>query len=404
MSSKAILDGYRIIDFTQYLAGPSATRLMAEMGAEIIKVEMAPYGDPSRAFPYRKNKRSAYFVQQNRGKKSLCIDLKNEKSKALILDLIKECDVLIENYAPGVIKRLGFDWEVVRKINPKLVMCSISAFGQTGPLSHLPGFDYIAQAYAGVTDVIGEPDQPPSLPMLAIGDVTTGVHAAGALAYALLDAHRTGLGQHLDISLLDCYFHQHEISVQAFSASKGEVVPRRSGSHHYAVSPLGVFEGPEGYIMILALQHQWPALCRAMGREDIIEHEHFSSNELRVANQKELISIIEQWLHTFPTDEAAISALQEVRVPVAPILTVPQAIEHPHHRQRGTVRKVSDRMLGEFDIPGVPLRFSEHPDYLPLQAPFLGEQNAEILTDCLGYKADQIDTLVSAGVLVSADH
>ncbi|MBQ0799297.1 MAG: CoA transferase [Porticoccaceae bacterium] len=404
MSSTAILDGYRIIDFTQYLAGPSATRLMAEMGAEIIKVEMAPYGDPSRVFPYRKNKRSAYFVQQNRGKKSLCIDLKNEKSKALILDLIKECDVLIENYAPGVIKRLGFDWEVVRKINPKLVMCSISAFGQTGPLSHLPGFDYIAQAYAGVTDVIGEPDRPPSLPMLAIGDVTTGVHAAGALAYALLDAHRTGLGQHLDISLLDCYFHQHEMSVQALSASQGSIVPRRAGSHHYAVSPTGIFKGPEGYIMILALLHQWPVFCRAMGREDMIKDPRFSTNELRVANQQELIVIIENWLQTFPTDEAAIALLQEVRVPVAPILTVPQAIDHPHHRRRGTVRRVSDRMLGEFDIPGVPFRFSNHPDYLPLQAPFLGEQNKEILTEWLGYPLEQVNALEEGGVLVSAEH
>ncbi len=404
MSSKPILDGYRVIDFTQYLAGPSATRLMAEMGADIIKVEMAPYGDPSRAFPYRKNKRSAYFVQQNRGKKSLCIDLKNEKSKALILDLIKECDVLIENYAPGVIKRLGFDWEVVRKLNPKLVMCSISAFGQTGPLSHLPGFDYIAQAYAGVTDVIGEPDRPPSLPMLAIGDVTTGVHAAGALGYALLDVHRTGVGQHLDISLLDCYFHQHEVNVQAYSASDGAIVPRRSGSHHYAVSPTGIFKGPDGYIMILALLHQWPVLCKTMGREDLIEDPRFVSNETRVENQQELIGIIEAWLQTFPNDEAAISALQDVRVPVAPILTVPQAIDHPHLRQRGTVRKISDRMIGEFDIPGVPLRFSNHPDYLPLEAPFLGEQNREILSECLGYDANQVDILEEAGVLVSAQH
>ena len=404
MSSKPILEGYRVIDFTQYLAGPSATRLMAEMGAEIIKVEMAPYGDPSRTFPYRKNKRSAYFVQQNRGKKSFCIDLKNEKSKALILDLIKECDVLIENYAPGVIKRLGFDWETVRSINPKLVMCSISAFGQTGPLSYLPGFDYIAQAYAGVTDVIGEPDRPPSLPMLAIGDVTTGVHAAGALAYALLDVHRTGLGQHLDISLLDCYFHQHEMSVQAFSASEGEILPRRAGSHHYAVSPTGVFKGPEGYIMILALLHQWPVLCRAMGREDMIDDERFVTNEQRVANQQELIAIIEGWLGTFENDEAAIAALQAVRVPVAPILTVPQAIDHPHHRQRGTVRTVSDPMLGEFDIPGVPFKFSNHPDYLPLQAPLLGEQNKEILTDWLGYKPEQISALEDGGVLVSAEH
>ena len=404
MKQKHILDGYKIIDFTQYLAGPSATRLMAEMGANIIKVEIAPHGDPSRSFPFRANKRSAYFIQQNRGKKSLCLDVKNEKSKAVLTDLIKQCDVLIENFAPGVIGRLGFDWETVHKLNPKLVMCSMSAFGQTGPLSHLPGFDYIAQAYAGVTSVIGEPDKPPSLPMLGIGDVTTGVHACGAIGYALLDVHRTGEGQLLDISLLDCYFHQHEVNVQAYSASKGKIVPRRSGPHHYAVAPTGIFQGPEGYIMILALMHQWPVLCKAMGREDMIDDAKFSTNEARVENLKELIGIIEGWLQSFDSDEAAIGALQDVRVPVAPILTIPQAVEHPHLRQRGTIRTISDRMLGEFDIPGVPLRYSNFPDLLPLDAPFLGEQNREILGEWLNYSTEQIDAMESEGILVNGHH
>ncbi len=405
MASKPILDGYRIIDFTQYLAGPTATRLMAEMGAEIIKVEMSPFGDPSRSFPFRsKEKRSAYFVQQNRGKKSLCIDLKNEQSKAVLTDLIKECDVLIENFAPGVIGRMGFDWDTVHKINPKLVMCSISAFGQTGPLSHLPGFDYIAQAYAGVTSVIGEPDLPPSLPMLGIGDVTTGVHAAGALGFALLDVHRTGVGQHLDISLLDCYFHQHEVNVQAYSASKGKIVPRRSGSHHYAVAPTGIYQGPEGYIIILALMHQWPALCKAMEREDMIKDPLFATNEARLENIKQLTAIMEAWLQSFPSDEKAIAALQALRVPVAPVLTVPQAIDHPHHRARGTVRRISDRMLEDFDIPGMPLRFSNHPDLLPLEAPFLGEQNRELLSEWLNYSDEKISALEDDGVLTSAPH
>ncbi len=403
MTSNRILSGYKVLDFTQYLAGPAATRLMAEMGADIIKVEMAPFGDPSRAFPYRKNKRSGYFVQQNRGKQSLCIDVKNPQSSAIFADLIKSADVLIENWAPGVIGRLGFGWDAVHKLNPKLVMCSISAFGQTGPLSHLPGFDYIAQAYAGVTDVIGEPDRPPSLPMLAIGDVTTGVHAAAAIGYALLDVYRTGVGQHLDISLLDCYFHQHEVNVQAYSASGGKVVPRRAGAHHYAVCPTGIFQGPEGYIMILALVHQWEVLCKAMGRADLIENPDYRTNEARVKNQRALIAIIEAWLQTFPTDAEAIAALQAVRVPVAPILTVAQTIDHPHHRERGVVRRINDRMLGEFDIPGMPLRFSNHPELPELDAPFLGEHNAAILGS-LNYSAERIAALESAGVLFSAHH
>jgi crotonobetainyl-CoA:carnitine CoA-transferase CaiB-like acyl-CoA transferase len=391
MTPKHVLDGYRVLDITQYLAGPAATNLMVQLGAEVIKLEIGPHGEPVRNFPFCRDGRSGYFIQQNRGKKSLCLDPKHPEGLDIIKRLLKHCDVFIENFAPGVIGRLGLSWEVVREINPNIVMCSVSAFGQEGPLAAHPGFDYIAQAYAAVTDLIGEPDRAPSMPMLAFGDVGTGVHALTAIGYALLDRERNGAGgQWLDISLLDTYFHHHEVSVQAYSASGGKIVPRRSGSHHYAVGPSGIFKAREGHLMILALLHQWPILCRAMGREDLIADPKFVDNDARMANRTEMIALIEAWLQTLPSDAAALELLEKARIPCAPILSVPQAMAHPHLIERRTVREIEDRLLGKLQIPGMPLRFSKYEVDENIQAPLLGEHNAAILKRLLLCPPEQV--------------
>ena len=391
MTPKHVLDGYRVLDITQYLAGPAATNLMVQLGAEVIKLEIGPHGEPVRNFPFCRDGRSGYFIQQNRGKKSLCLDPKQPEGLDLIKRLLRHCDVFIENFAPGVIGRLGLDWETVRKINPNIIMCSISAFGQEGPLAAHPGFDYIAQAYAAVTDLIGEPDRAPSMPMLAFGDVGTGVHALTAIGYALLDRERNGAGgQWLDISLLDTYFHHHEVSVQAYSASGGKIVPHRSGSHHYAVGPSGIFKAKEGHLMILALLHQWPILCRAMGREDLIADPKFVDNDARMVNRTEMIALIEAWLQTLPSDAAALELLEKARIPCAPILSVPQAMAHPHLIERRTVRTIEDRLLGKFQIPGMPLRFSKYEVDENIQAPLLGEHNEEVLKRLLLCPPEQV--------------
>jgi len=237
---KHVLDGYKVLDFTQVLAGPTVTRLLAEMGAEVIKVELMPGGDFSHNFPFIKDGRSGYYVQQNRGKKSLCIDVKNPKGLAIIKELLPKVDVVVQNYAPGVIDRMGLGYEAIKAINPRIIMCSVSAFGQSGPLSADPGYDYIAQSYAAVTYMIGESDGPPLFPMLGLGDVSTGAHAMGAIACALLYRERTGQGQLLDIALLDCYFHCHEMNVEIYSLSDGAIKPKRSGSHHPQICPAGI--------------------------------------------------------------------------------------------------------------------------------------------------------------------
>jgi crotonobetainyl-CoA:carnitine CoA-transferase CaiB-like acyl-CoA transferase len=397
-----ILDGYKVLDFTQIVAGPTCTLMLAEMGAEVIKVELAPKGDPTRAGEVFINGRSGYFVQHNRGKKGICVDAKTADGLAILKGLIAKVDVLVENYAPGVIGRLGLDYETVKSINPKIVMCSISAFGQTGPLANEPGFDYLGAAYAGIVSMGGDRDGAPYVTMTALGDVSTGAHAMGAVCAALLYRERTGHGQYLDLSLLDTYFHYHESGIQSLSLSKGAINPTRSGLHSWYAVPAGIFKAKDRYMIIIApLEHQFPNLCRAMGRPELATDPRFITNADRLKNLKELVATIEGWLQAASSDEASMAAMKEYRVPHAPVLSVAEAVQHPHLRQRGTVRTVHDRILGDFDVPGFALRFSEFPERLELQAPFLGEHNEEVLTNYLGYSDARVKELQQRGILRS---
>ena len=399
---KHVLDGYKVLDFSQIVAGPTCTLMLAEMGAEVIKVELAPAGDGARLGPVEIDGRSGYFVQHNRGKKDLCLDAKTPEGLKILKGLVEKVDVLVENYAPGVIGRLGLGYAVVSKINSRLVMCSISAFGQTGPLAHEPGFDWVGAAYSGITSMGGEKGGSPVFPMVALGDVSTGAHAMGAVCAALLYRERTGRGQHLDLSLLDTYAHYHEASFQMHSLSKGKIKPTRSGAHSWYASPAGVFKGRERYMILIApLEQHWSKLCEAMGKPEITRDPRFTDNASRMNNLDELVAIIEGWIRSQSSDDAAIETLKAHHVPVAPILSVPEALQHPHLRQRGTVRTVHDRILGDLDVPGFALRFSEFPDTLDLQAPLLGEHNAEILTQWLDYTPDEVQELEGKGILRS---
>jgi CoA:oxalate CoA-transferase len=404
-ASTHMLAGYKVLDFTQYVAGPTVTKLMAEMGAEIIKIELAPSGDLSRNFPYIKDKRSAYYVQQNRGKLSFCLDMKTPAAKAIIRELIPKVDVLTQNFAPGVIGRMGFDYETVRRLNPKIVMCSVSTFGQTGPLATNPGYDFIGQAYAGVTSLSGEEDGDYYPPALAIGDVSTGVHAYGAIMTALLYRERTGKGQHLDISLLDTYFHYQDMAVELVTASHGKERVRRIGNHISALSPAGIFKTKNGSLWIFAFQNNhWASLCRVIGRPELSEDLRCLGNIDRVANRALVNGAINDWLMTLPNRDAAIASLREAHIPHAPILTVEEAMAHPHLQERGAVRTIHDRLLGDFQIPGVPMRFSEFPESLELEAPLLGEHNRQVLSSYLNYSDAEIARLEEEKVLCSAPY
>jgi crotonobetainyl-CoA:carnitine CoA-transferase CaiB-like acyl-CoA transferase len=400
-----LLDGYKVLDFTHIIAGPTATRLMAGMGAEVVKVELAPKGDQAREMQFIRDKRSAYFIQQNRGKQSLCLDMKKPAAVALIKQLIPKFDVMVENFAPGIIGSMGLDYQTVSAINPRIIMCSISALGQTGPLAFDPGFDFIGQAYAGITSLIGEEEGPPYMPMVAIGDVSTGVHAMGSIACALLYREKTGEGQYIDISLLDSYFHCQTVGVELYSASGGKHELKRSGLHHPLLAPAGIFKGHKWHIIILAISdHHWARVCGAIGRPELTADPRFADTAARGKHRTEIVKLIEDWLASMPDDQASIDALRARRVAVAPVLSVSEAMSHPHLIERGTVRTINDRILGEFQIPGFPLRFSKFPDELELDAPFLGEHNQAVLTKYLGYSHDEVTRLTNDGVLHNANY
>jgi len=398
-----MLSGLKVLDFTQYLAGPTVTRLMAELGAEIIKVEQAPMGDPARLLPIVKNGRSAYFVQQNRGKKSLCLDFSKPRAIELLRSLAAKADVVVENYGPGVLERRGLDYASLREINPAIVMASISAFGRSGPLSHKVGYDFIAQAFSGVMHMTGHPDRPPVFVGMAIADVGSGVHAFAAIGYALYHRERTGVGQHIDISMVDSLYHMHELNVQAYTTTNGEYVPQRMGSHHALVTPCGVFKGPQGYLAVLVLDRQWSAMAKAMGRAELAEDERFATGPDRAKNQKELISIIEEWMASQPSDEDVLKILEEARIAAAPVLSVADSTKHPHFVERGMIRTVGDPILGELTIPGFPFKFSAFPELPEIQAPLLGQHGGELLREHLGLGDAELADLSAGGVLYAAN-
>lgn len=396
-----VLSGLRVLDFTRALAGPTCTRMLVEMGADVIKVESAPKGDLSRGASVFRNNRSLFFVQHNRGKKSLCVNLRDPRGMALVTELISQVDVVVENFKPGVMTEMGLSYERLRELKSDIILCSISALGQTGPLANQPGYDYIAQAYAGVTSMIGDEDDAPYIPLVGLGDVSTGVHGALAVLAALRHRDQTGRGQHLDVALLDVYYHFHEVNVHQVKASGGKIKPTRVGRHMTYLCPGGVFRGNGGYLVIMGFFHHWPDLCRAMERPDLIDDPRYRNDQARLECRDDVVKLIEDWLQLFPDVVSAVSHLERFHVPVAPVLSVAETLDHPHLRARGTVRTIHDPVHGEeLDVPGFPLKFSEFPEELPLTAPTLGQHNVEVLTNYLRRAPEEVKKLQTEGVLV----
>lgn len=398
---QGIFDGLRVLDFTQVLAGPTATRLMVEMGAEVIKVEMTPAGDFGRGLPQVRDGRSGYHVQQNRGKRSICVDLKDPRGRQLVLDLVPQVDVMIQNFALGVIERLGFGYDVVSAINPRLIVCNMSAFGRTGPLKDHPGYDPIAQAYGGVLHVLGYEDRPPVLAGISPGDVLTGVHSFGGVAAALYHRERTGLGQEVSVALLDAYVTTHEVNWQSLSVSGG-VEPIRRGNVHPVVGGCGVFAVGDGTYAVLAAvnDQQWRSTCEVMGRPELATDTRFETSAGRCENRDAINLEITEWFGDQTDRDVLIAQLEAKRVPVAPVLSLAEAAAHPHLIESGALRWVDDDVLGQVLVPGMPIKFSESPENLPLQAQQLGQDNEYVACEVGGRSAAEYQTLVEAGVLL----
>jgi CoA:oxalate CoA-transferase len=396
-----ILSGIRVVDLTQYLAGPTVTRLMAEMGADVVKIEQAPNGDPTRTLAVMRDGRSGYFVQQNRGKKSFCVDFDRPEGREALDRLIARADVVVENYGPGVLERRGLGHTAVLERHPRLVYASLSGFGRTGAYANRPAFDLIAQAYSGLLHLTGPTDGAPTPVGVSYADVSAGVVTTAAIGFALFHRERTGRGGHIDISMIESLFHMQELAVQGEHLTGGKWRPRRSGAKSLLNAPQGVYRGPESWIVLHVMASQWPGMCRAMGQPELEHDERFRGLRERQKNRDELNALVEEWMASCESDVDVLARLEAERVPCAPVLDAADAQHHELFTSRGTIRTVPDPILGEVRIPASPLRFSEQPEPLDLVAPLLGEHNESVLTD-LGFGADEIAAMRDAGVVRSA--
>jgi len=393
-----LLDGVRVLDFTQYLAGPTCSRLLVELGAEVIKVEYPPDGDPSRSIEPVRGGMSSMFIQQNRGKRSLSLDLRHAETPAVIRRLIPNIDVVVENFTPGVLAKRGLGYDDLAAINPGIIMASVSGFGQEGSYSHRSCFDFIAQGMAGIMHMTGEPDGPPYFAGIGTGDVTAGVHAFAGVGFALHQRDRTGRGTHIDVSMVDALFHMQEHAVGAASMSGGDFVPNRQGRHYQPASPAGTFKGPQGWIVVICMPNQIDGLWAAIGDPAVTDDPRFTTAERRQTNRDALTDVIEAWMARFETDDDVLARLDEHRVPAGPVLSPVDAISHPWFIERGSIREVDDAMGGTFAIPGFPIRFGGKKPDADLAPPHLGEHTRAILSES-GFAEGEIDNLMAKGAL-----
>lgn len=390
------LSGIRVLDLTRMLAGPLCTALLADIGADVIKIENPEGGDDARHFFPRKGDESTYFMLLNRGKKSVTLDLKSKEGLRLIEALVDKSDVLVENFRPGTAKRLGIDYERLSAINPRLIYASISGFGQSGPLSHQPSYDIIAQAMSGLMSITGSPDGPPTRVGESIGDIIAGLYASWGILAALQARTRSGRGQHLDIAMLDSLFSLLVTALSQYLFTG--IVPQRVGNRHPVSTPFDTYRASDGLAVIAVANNPlFGRLAEAIGRPELSTDERFSSDDRRTANEPALRAVIEGWTSGRTVAEI-IEQVGRVGVPVSPIWTVAQAAESDHVRYRGFVREVEHPTAGEIKLVGQPVHFSESATHVAAP-PLLGEHTEMVLHAILGLGKETIAKLRAKRVI-----
>jgi CoA:oxalate CoA-transferase len=399
-ANDGLLAGVKVLEFCQFFAGPTASRMMADMGAEVVKVEFAPHGDHLRGYAPQKGGFSAIFMLENRGKQSVCLDVAKEEGRQIARGLAARTDVLIENYSPGVLNRRGLGWEDLRRLNPRLIMCSISGFGQTGPWSHRNGNDTMAVAMSGLTHLTGDPNGAPSYIGASIADANAGIHAFSAICAALFNRAQTGAGRYLDISLVESLFNLHDLPLARYVISNGADNPMRTGSRLSGPTPCGIFKARDGYVILTVLMHQWENFANTIGKPELLSDPRFNPPEERARHMPELFEIIEQWLQSFLTRDEPLRILAEHRVLSAPVLDLGEAINHPQMKARGVMREVEHPGVGPIALPRAPFRVSEASVEIRGRTAYLGEHNETVLERYLGYSKDKVAELTRAGVLI----
>lgn len=368
------LDGIRVLDLGRYQAGPRCAMILADLGAEVIKVE-EPGGDESRGLG------RVYWSAYNRGKKSITLNLRSEQGKSLLRVLVPKVDMLLQNFRPGVMDAMGFGYETLKQLHPRLILINVSGFGQHGPYKHRPAYDPIGQAMSGLMSFTGFPDGPPVMTNASIIDRTTALHATiGALA-ALHRRDMTGEGQSLDVCLLDSAYTLMEIPIAQYLLSNKE--PQRNGNRAGGIAPANTYRAKDGWVYLLAIpQDMWGRFCRGIGREDLLPDSRFTSIAGRGAHSAEIDALTAEWVKEKTVAEV-VAILEKAEVPVAPVHTVAQAAHDPHLHERKMLIEAEDPEVGRTFVPGLTVKFSDTPGEVgPIPRP--GQHNEEIYRELLG--------------------
>ena len=388
------LDGMRILDMTQYEAGTSCTQALAWMGADVVKIERPERGDPGRG----PNGSAEYFVVWNSNKRSVAVDLASAEGRQLLLDMLPRYDVFVENYGPGVMEKLGLDYDAMKAVKPDIIYGRVKGFGTSGPWSDYKCYDMVAQSAAGAFSITGEPDGPPMRPGPTTGDAGTGVQMALAIVSAYVQKLNTGKGQLIELSMQEAMTYY--LRTATSGGNYGERAARRSGN---GLTPsMALYrcqgDGPNDFVYIMAVTpRMWEALCRAIGREDILADARYADPRTRHERRAELIAEIERWTRKHDKYEA-MRLLAEAGVPASAVLDTSDLYRNPHLVERGFVHEVEHAQVGPIKLLGWPARMSE--SEVPIKAaPLLGEHSREVVAADLGLSAAEVDGLVDRGVL-----
>jgi crotonobetainyl-CoA:carnitine CoA-transferase CaiB-like acyl-CoA transferase len=396
------LDGIRVADFTRYLAGPWCTQSLADMGAEVIKIESVVGGDETRSFkPPEIEGESPYFLGLNRGKKSISLNLASAGGVRVARDLARWADIVVENFSPGVMKRLGLDYAALRAVNPELIYCAISAYGSDSSYADQPGFDSVFQAESGFMSLTGEPDRQPMRTGSPVIDIATSMNATSAMLGALVARERGGHGQYVEVAMFDTAISL--LGYQPMNYLAGGADPVRQGNEAPVATPIGLFETADGGAVYVSCgtQRSWRTLAEGvLGRPDLIDHPDYADNRLRNSNRPALMSLIAGILRTAPRDHWMERA-RAAKAPIGAVRSVGEALDAPLARERRIVTRVA--RPGGADVPNIasPFRFGATPVADPVPAPRLNEHFEEVLRDVLGYDAGAIAELDELGAFSS---
>ncbi|WP_411678650.1 CaiB/BaiF CoA transferase family protein [Clostridium thailandense] len=392
------LDGLKVLDLTHAYNGPFCTTLLADNGAEVIKIE-SPKGDQCRAWGPIDNKsgESGFFAFLNRNKKGITLNLKTEEGKAIFKELVKDADVVVENYRPGVMKKLGLNYEVLKKINSRLIYAAGSGFGQTGPITNRPCYDIVAQSMGGMVNLTGFPESIPTKVGPSIADNVTGIYLCVGLLMALYNREKTGMGQVVDVAMLDTIFSllENAIVIQTMTGK----TPERQGNIDPSIAPFDIYKAEDGYIAVgVGNDKLWSIFCELIGRQDLITNEKFITNDLRCKNYTpELKNIISEWIKD-KTKKELEYMFDEAGIPCGPVLNMQEAIDHPQIQAREMMVHINHPTIGEMYFQGCPIKLSRTPSSVDTPAPLLGQHNEEIYGQYLKSK-EEVASMRERGII-----